>query len=465
LTTDDLHRLGIAGAAKLIAAGDLSPVELTRAYLARIEALDRRFNSYVLVRHEAALEEARLAEREIAAGRYRGPLHGIPLALKDIIDTAGLRTTSNARLRADHVPARDAFAWAQAKAAGAILLGKLETQEFAIGGPARDALFPPARNPWDSTRYTGGSSSGSAAAVAAGLCAGAFGSDTNGSVRMPAARCGIVGLKPTYGRVSRGGIFPLAFSLDTCGPMTWSVEDSAILLGAMAGHDPADPASAERPVPDYRAELAEGLDGLRVGVARHWTRDDAAAIDAMNEALEASVAVLSDLGAEPVEVRLPDLWDFTAVSMIVTTAESYAVHQHDLRAHPEAFNEMTRVRVALGALLGAADYVEAQRRRRELCTAYAEVMQEVDVVVSGALLDTASRLEDVGRLYYLDAPMPTTPFNVTGAPALSVCCGFTDAQLPLAIQIGGRPFDEATVLRVGHAYERATPWRDRRPVP
>lgn len=465
MSADNLHRLGIAGAAKLIAAGEVSPVELTRAYLDRIDALDERFNSYVLVRHEAALDEARRAEAEIAAGRTRGPLHGIPLALKDIIDTAGVRTTANSRLRADHVPARDAFAWARVKAAGAILLGKLETQEFAIGGPSRDALFPPARNPWDTTRYTGGSSSGSAAAVAAGLCAGAFGSDTNGSVRMPAARCGIVGLKPTYGRVSRGGIFPLAFSLDTCGPMTWSVEDSAILLAAMAGHDPADPASADRPVPDYRAGWADRLDGLRVGVVRHWTHEDATAIDAMNDALEDAVEVLRELGAEPVEVTLPNLWDFTAVSMIITTAESYAVHQHDLRARPEAFNEMTRVRVALGALLGAADYVEAQRRRRELCAAYTAVIREVDVVVSGALLDTASGLDDVGRLYYLGAPMPTTPFNVTGAPALSVCCGFTSAPLPLAIQIGGRPFDEATVLRVGHAYERATPWRDRRPVP
>ena len=464
MTATDLHHLTMAEAGRLMAAGKLSPVDLTGAYLDRIDALDGGLNSFVLVRRDAALAEAREAETEIAAGRHRGPLHGIPVALKDIIETAGIRTTANSRLLADHVPDRDAGAWARTKAAGAILLGKTETQEFGIGGPARDALFPPARNPWNADRYTGGSSSGSGAAVAAGFCAGAFGSDTNGSVRMPAARCGIAGFKPTYGRVSRSGIFPLAFSLDTCGPMAWTVEDCAIMLQGMAGHDPADPASVDIPVPDFRAAFSDRLDGLRIGVVRHWTNGDAKAIDAMNAALDDAVAVLAGLGARVTDARLPNVWDFTAVSMIITTAEAYAVHQADLRRRPEAFNEMTRVRFGMGALLDPADYIEAQRRRRELVAAYTDVMTDVDVLVSGALLNTASRFDDVGRLYYLAAPMPTTPFNVTGAPALSVCCGFAPDGLPLAIQIGGRPFEEATVLRAGHAYEQATPWRHRRPM-
>ena len=460
-----LHRLTVAEAADRIAAGRLSPVDLTRAYLARIEALNDRFDAYVLVRAEEAVAAARAAEAEIAAGRGRGPLHGIPIALKDIVQTAGIRTTANSRLLADHVPERDAAAWARVKEAGAILLGKLETQEFAIGGPADDALFPPARNPWDTSRYTGGSSSGSGAAVAAGLSPLAVGSDSNGSVRMPAARCGIAGLKPTYGRVSRNGIYPLAFSLDCCGPMAWTTEDCAILLQAMAGFDPKDSASADVPVPDFRAALTDHLDGLRIGVVRHWTQGDATAIAAVNDALEAAVSVLASLGAVVTEVRLPDVWDFTAVSMTITTAEAFAVHERNLQRNPEAFNDMARVRFAMGALLNPADYVEAQRRRRELCAAYDRVMAEVDVVVSAAMLDVASPLAQVGRLYYLESPMPTTPFNVTGAPALVVCNGFNDEGLPLALQIGGRAFDEATVLRVGHAYERATPWRDRRPVP
>ena len=461
--SDDLCALTIAEAAAAYGAGTLTPTRLVRAYLERIERVDGATHAYVHVCRDAALAAAVRAEAEMARGSSRGPLHGIPLAVKDIIATAGVPTTANSRLLAGHVPQADATVWARLAHAGAILLGKAETQEFAIGGPAPDALYPPPRNPWNLACYTGGSSGGSGAAVAASLCSAALGTDTNGSVRMPAARCGIVGLKPTYGRVSRRGIYPLAFTLDTCGPMARSVADCALMLEVMAGHDPADAASRPVPVPRYREALSPDLAGVRIGVVRHFTTADATAAPAVNEAFDVAVAVLADRGASLRDVRMANVWDYTAVGMVITMAEAWAIHGHDLTTRPEAFNSYSRARFMLGAFVGGGDYVEAQRFRRELAVDYARLMADLDVVVSPSLLFTDWQMSAVGKLYYLQQPMPTTPFSVLGAPAITVPCGFADGDLPIGLQIAAKPFDEMAVLRVGHAYEQATPWHSRRP--
>src|SRR5437868_2504345 len=302
----------IATAARLIASRRLSPVELTRACLQRIEALDGRLNSFLLVRAEAALAEAATAEAEIARGNYRGPLHGIPIAHKDIVETAGIRTTAHSKLLRDFVPRRDATIVQRLAAAGAILLGKTATHEFAMGGPSFDLPWPPARNPWNTDHFTGGSSSGTGAAVAAGLILGGSGSDTGGSIRLPAAYCGVTGLKPSYGRVSRHGVLPLAYSLDHVGPLAWTAEDCAILLQAMAGHDPADPASAAAAVPDYRAALRPDLRGMRIGVVRHFFESDYHIDSEAQSAIDAALTTMCGLGAELREIRLSPLQDYGA---------------------------------------------------------------------------------------------------------------------------------------------------------
>jgi aspartyl-tRNA(Asn)/glutamyl-tRNA(Gln) amidotransferase subunit A len=308
VTAADPCFLTVAEAASLIAAKQLSPVELTRAYLDRIERLNGTLHAYVRVLHDQALTAARMATEEISAGHYRGPLHGVPIGLKDIYDTAGVPTEGGSKLCLGRIPASDATTTTLLKKAGAILLGKLTTWEFAIGGTAFDTPFPPARNPWNVERDPAGSSSGSGAAVAAGLCAAAMGSDTGGSIRWPAAWCGLAGLKPSYGRVSRAGIMPLSFSLDHAGPLTWTVEDAAIMLQAVAGHDPRDPASADRPVPDFRAALAAPeLRGIRLGVARSMFERDCVASDETRAAFDRSVEVLRGLGASVTEVELPPL--------------------------------------------------------------------------------------------------------------------------------------------------------------
>ena len=304
IAATDLTQLTIAEAARMIAAGRLSPVELTEALLARITTLDPILNAYLLITADRAMTQARAAETEITAGRSRGPLHGIPFALKDIFATAGIRTTGHSRVCAYTVPTEDAATVARLDAAGGTLLGKLATHEFAHGGPSFDLAWPPARNPWALGHITGGSSSGSGAAVAAGLAPAALGSDTGGSIRLPAALCGIAGLKPTYGLVSRRGVYPNSFSFDNAGPMAWTAEDCAILLQTIAGHDPADPASADRPVPDYRAALSESLQGLRLGVVRHFHEEDIATDPAVGFAFDAAIDTLRQLGATIETIRL-----------------------------------------------------------------------------------------------------------------------------------------------------------------
>ena len=453
----------IADAARRIAAKELSPVELTQACLDRIAAVDEQLHSYVLVLADEALATAREAEAAIMRGEHRGPLHGIPIALKDIYETAGVRTTGQSKLRQDHVPETDATTTARLKQAGMVLTGKLTTHEFAFGGPSFDLPQPPARNPWDTSRFTGGSSSGSAAAVAAGLCLGALGSDTGGSIRVPAAFCGIAGIKPTYGRVSRAGVFPLVYSMDHCGPMAWTVEDCAIMLSAIAGHDPRDETSAKLPVPDYAASLDRGIEGLRVGVVRHFYEDDDATSPAVTATMNAAAAELEALGAHVEDARLSSLDAYHASAIVTIVAEAFALYQDDLQSRPHDFGEMFRHRVMLGALVGAADYVQATRRRRQLTLEMDRALEKYDVLVTASIFGLAPPIEGFPKFYLIEKPLLSTPANVTGLPALSLCNGFSEDGLPLSMQIIGRRFDEETVLRVGAAYEKATPWRDRRP--
>src|SRR6516165_553397 len=463
--------LTVAEASRAVADRSLSSAALTEAYLDRIDALDGELHSYVTVLREAALDAAGAAAREIAAGRSRGALHGIPIGLKDIYKTRGIRTTAGSPRYRDYVPDEDAETWVRLREAGAILLGKHETHEFAIGGPDFGLPFPPARNPWNTAYYPAGSSSGSAVAVAAGLCAAAMGSDTGGSIRGPAAYNGIVGLKPTYGRVSRRGVFPLSYTLDHCGPLTRTVEDCAIMMQALAGYDPQDPASADLPVPDYRAALAGRLGGLTIGVIRHFhERDAVAGFGADNAPSPAYVAAfdtacrtLEGLGARLVDIQLSPLIAYLDTNRLIMLAEAYALHEADFRERPQLFGHHMFARIGLGAVLSAADYVEATRRRRELTVEFAQALAHVDVAISANATGPAPRIDSVSTYSTFERASYTAPYNLTGSPALSIPIGFENG-LPLAFQIAGKPFDEAGVMRVGHAFEQATEFHRQRPA-
>src|SRR4051812_17817523 len=455
--------LTIAEAARLIAAKELSPVELLDSRLQRIERLDGRLNSFIRVLADQARADARAAETEIAAGKYRGPLHGIPIGLKDIYETGGVPTTGHSKVMQDHVPKADAFSVKKLRDAGAVAMGTLATHEFALGGPSFDLPWPPARNPWDPARFTGGSSSGTGASVAAGLVLGGTGSDTGGSIRGPAAYCGLAGIKPTYGLISRAGILPLGFSLDHAGPMAWTAEDCAILLQAMAGHDPADPASATRPIPDYRAALQSGAKGLRIGLIRHFYERDNQANAATRGAIDAAAKALEGLGCSVRDVTLSPLADWAACGVTIMLSEAYAIHEANLRSRFTDYGEIFRDRMVLAGLITAADYVQALRRRRELVAELDHAMGDLDLVMTAAAPSEAPPIDQVPKFTIMDRPSLTIAFNVTGSPAMSVCCGYTDSGLPLSFQIVGKRFADATVLRLAHAYERATPWRDRRP--
>jgi aspartyl-tRNA(Asn)/glutamyl-tRNA(Gln) amidotransferase subunit A len=453
----------IAHAAELISTRRLSPVELVEDRLARIEKLDGQLNSFIRVLADEARASAQTAEFEIAAGRYKGPLHGIPIGLKDIYETKGIPTTGHSKVMQDHVPAADAFTVARLKDAGAVVMGKLATHEFAFGGPSFDLPWPPARNPWDTTRFTGGSSSGTGASVPAGLVLGGTGSDTGGSIRGPAAYCGLAGIKPTYGLCSRAGILPLAFSLDHAGPMAWTAEDCAIMLQVMAGHDPNDPASADRSIPDYRAALTGDVRGLRIGLIRHFYTTDNEANAATRDAIDAAAKQFEQMGAFVREITVSPLAEWAAPGIMIMMSEAYAIHEANLRTRFTDFGEAFRDRMALAGLWTAADYVHATRRRREMVDELDKAMAGLDLVMTAAAPSEAPKIDEVPKFAIMERPSLTMPFNVTGTPAMSVCCGFTEAGLPLSFQIVGRRFDDATVLRAADAYERATPWRQRRP--
>jgi aspartyl-tRNA(Asn)/glutamyl-tRNA(Gln) amidotransferase subunit A len=454
----------IAEAARLIASRQLSPVELTRACLDRVRALDGELHAFVHLSEERALAEARAAEAAIMARGPKGPLQGIPIALKDIVDTTGVPTTCGSRILADNVPDADAACAERLAAAGTVLIGKTTTHEFADGGPSFDLPWPPARNPWNPGHFTAGSSSGTGAAVAAGMVLGGIGTDTGGSIRGPAALCGIAGLKPTYGLVSRAGVAPAAYTLDHVGPMAWTAEDCALLLQALAGHDPRDPASAARPVPDYAAALGGGVKGIRIGVIHHFHEVDCPASEATRRGIAAAIATLRDLGAEIREVALSPLPEWSACGSLISITERAAAYEEWARTRLGDFGERVQARLMLGALVSGVDYVQAVRRRRELRAEMQAAMRELDVVLTAAAPGEAPKIDAVPKWDLFERPNFTIPFNVSGYPAISVCAGFGDDGLPVAIQLAGKPFAEPTLLRVADAFEKATPFRNARPA-
>ncbi len=455
-----------AGAAELRALYDnreASPVEVVQALLDRIARLNPALDAFIRVDAEAALEAAAVAEREMAAGRVRGPLHGIPVGVKDIIDVAGLPTTCHSKILLDNIAAADAQVVGKLRAAGAIILGKLSTHEFAIGGPCFDLPFPPARNPWNRDHHPGGSSSGSGSGLAAGLFPLALGTDTGGSVRNPASSCGISGLKPTYGLVSRRGVFPLSFTLDHIGPMARTAADAAMLLETIAGYDPADPGSAPAPRLRFTDGIDGGVRGLRVGFVRHFHETDMVADPEVAAGLEDVAKLLEAEGAQVRTVTLPRLQAYTAVNRVILGSEAWSIHAPWLRERPGDYAQATRQRLMAGAFFSAGDYVAAQRERLKLIAAVEAVLREVDVLLCASSLDPACRIDDwdaVSRTYSRQARMP---FNVTGHPAISLMSGLSSGGLPLSAQIVGRAHADAQVLRVANAVERAAGWIDRRP--
>ena len=460
----DAAFLTIAELGRLYRRRELSPVEVTKALLARIADHDGKLHSFLRVTEQPALAEAAEAERELMAGKARGPMHGIPYALKDIVETAGILTTGHSKLRQDYVPAADAVLVTRLKAGGGIMLGKLATWEFALGGPSWDLPWPPARNPWNPDYLPGGSSSGAGAAVAAGFVPGAVGTDTGGSIRGPAAVCGLAGLKPTYGRVSRRGVFPNTFSMDHCGPLTRSAEDIALFLGVIAGFDPDDPASEDVAVPDYAAELEGGVRGLRLGLVEDWVSDAKAHSD-LAPAIEAGVAVLRGEGAVVKPVRLSSLRDYTDCKTTISSVELFAIHEHDLKTRPQDFGRILRNRVLPGGLIRAEDYLEALRWRTALAAEQARALQQFDAFITAAALNVADPADPHMPDRLVSAPSITMPFSVGGLPALAIPCGFSRREgLPLSLQIAAAPFAEGLVLRIAHAYQQATDWHRRHPT-
>jgi aspartyl-tRNA(Asn)/glutamyl-tRNA(Gln) amidotransferase subunit A len=452
----------LAEASRAIAAKAVSPVELTEAALARAEALNPALHAFICVTAERARAAARLAEADIRAGRGKGPLHGIPYGLKDIYDAAGLPTTAHSKLLLENVATADSTCTARLEAAGMVLIGKLATHEFATGGPAWDLPWPPARNPWDTTRFTGGSSSGSGAAVAAGILPLAMGTDTGGSIRLPAAYCGVVGLKPTYGRLSRRGVVPLAFSLDHTGPLTWTVEDCAMAMQVLAGHDEADPASADVAVPDYCAGLGGGIKGMRIGYARAFS-DECEVNAEQQAALDGVAAVLHDLGAEVVEVALPAVELFNAVTRAISHSESFAIHRRDLIEKPDYYARVTRERLMLGAFVSSEQYVQAQRMRRRLTADVNANFGSCQALITAAIPSAAPVIETMETGPWRKSQPITAVFNVTGHPAMCQPCGFSVEGLPLSVQFVTPAFEEAALLRLGYAYEQAAGLTSKRP--
>ena len=460
----NLYHLTIREASELLRTQQLSPVELTQAFLDRITATDDQLHSFITVLRDQALADARLAEAEIQRGDYKGPLHGIPFALKDLYDTAGVLTTSGSRVDIERVPTEDATTTARLKGAGAILLGKLAMHEFALGGPDFTTPFPPARNPWNLDHVTGGSSSGSGSAVASGQCMGALGSCTGGSIRGPASLCGIVGLKATYGRVSRAGVVTLSWSQDHCGPMTWTVEDTAYMMQALAGYDPKDPTTSTAPVPDYSLSLREDIRGLTIGVPRHFFFASSQDVNPEVVAtVEKGLETLQELGANIQEVTIPSLDYVRAANSIIMLSEAYAFHEKNLKSRPEEYGEMVRARFRIGGLLSASDYVQAQRVRKVAIREFADVLQGVDVLVTPTMTQPAAAFEGFDGTSTVRGPSFTAPFNLTGLPAISVPCGFTAAGLPVGMQIAGKPFDEPRLIQAAYTYQQQAGWFRQRP--
>ena len=453
----------------LIKSREVSPVQATQAYLDRIGQVDEKLNSYITVCRDEALAEARQAEQEISAGNYRGPMHGLPVAVKDQFYTKGIRTTGGSNILKDLVPDEDATVVANLKAAGSVMLGKLNMSEFASGDAFHHPYGTP-HNPWDLSRNPGTSSSGSGAATAAFLCATSLGEDTGGSIRGPASFCGLVGIRPSWGRVSRYGVLGASWSMDIVGPISRTTADCAITLGAIAGYDPKDPSTWDVPVPDYLSMLTGDIRGLKVGVIQERVDTDAVDPEVRDRVVQ-GISVLGELGAVIQEVSIPLIVHSAAISNTIILTDAAGVHRQGIDEHLDEYDHNNQIRLLTGSIIPAQAHQKAIKLRQVLRQQILEALEKVDVLVmptssipaslipTKAGIDSKQQVLDglAGRRSF------TAPFNLANTPALSINCGFTSQQLPVGLQIAGKPFDEGTLFRVAHAYEQATEWHTRRP--
>ena len=467
----NVTQLDLNEASQLLRNKKISPVQLTQECLSRIGRFNGKLNAFITVTADSALAEARVAESEIQRGHWRGPLHGMPIALKDIVDTAGLRTTAASGLFKDRIPAKDAEVVRRLKAAGAVFLGKLNLQEFAYGGSSVISYFGPVRNPWDQTYSAGGSSGGSAVAVAARLCYAAIGTDTGGSIRQPASYCGIVGLKPTYGRVSASGVIPLSWSLDHVGPMTRTTKDAALVLQVIAGYDRQDTASIDTPVPDYTATISAPTTSLRLGIPRAYFYEELH--PEIQAVMEAALSVLKTITTSQRDVA-PLAADATYSSWMdhygaVFVAEAYAYHKDYIERSPELYQAPTLKRLRAGSEMAAAKYIQSRREMEHVRRSIADIFESVDLLITPAVRIPPFTIADLQadpdtvRARELAMLHNARALNFPGLPTISVPCGFTRSGFPVGMQITGRPGDEATVCRLAHAYEQATDWHKREP--
>lgn len=458
----DLTHLTIVEAADLLKRREISSVELTEAHLRRIDTHDARLNSFITVTADHALTQARAADAELTRGVWRGPLHGIPIALKDLYDTAGIRTTAGSTFFADRIPDADARTVTLLYQAGAVLLGKLNMHEWALGVTNINPHYGPSHNPWDTSRITGGSSGGAAAALAAGLCMGALGSDTGGSIRIPASLCGIVGLKPTFGRVSLQGVIPLSWNLDHAGPMTRTVTDAALLLQVIAGYDPDDPASVALPVDNLLATIDAGVTGWRIALATdtHFSEADPEVISAVRRA----ATVFEELGAHVEAVDLSQGREAAQMNALMTTSDAAAFHCDRLRDHPHRFGADVLARMERGAQYTSTEYILARRFQSEWRRRLERLFEQFDLLLTSATPITAPAIDELDAIEAArQLTRCTAPFNLAGLPALAAPCGLSAAGLPVGLQIVAAPWNEARVLRAGRAFESATQWHRQTP--
>jgi aspartyl-tRNA(Asn)/glutamyl-tRNA(Gln) amidotransferase subunit A len=462
-----LDYMTVAGLLGLYRRREVSPVEVLQHQFERVARFESSLHCFVTQTPEVALGRAREAERlwmRSEARAFAPSLAGVPYGLKDVISTAGIRTTGQSKILQHNVPAKDAAVEARMKLGGAVLMGKLTTYEFAHGGPSWDLPWPPAMNPWKPGYLPGSTSSGAGAAIAAGLLPAAIGTDTGGSIRMPAAVCGIVGVKPTYGLVSRQGVLPNTFTFDTCGPMARTVEDAALMLGALAGYDDEDVASADRAPCDYMADLSRGVRGVRVGWVRHWYEGDANCHPDVAPAVEQAMKVLADAGAIVEEIRLSDLLVYQDCKTTISITEMFSAYEHEFRTRPQDFGLMFRNKVLSGSLIRAEDYFQALRQRLWLARELSRAFREYDVIATAGWMTPADKAHPDKLEKFLRPPNITTPFNIGGGPAMNIPCGFSTEGLPLSLQIAADHFDEPMMFRVGHAYQQLTDWHLRRPT-
>lgn len=454
--------------ARRMRAKEISPVEIVQKTLQRIAGQSSRLNSFITVMDEQALAEARIAEKEIQQGNHRSPLHGLPVAVKDIFATRGVRTTAGSKILRDRVPDHDASVVERLRTAGAVIIGKANMHEFSYGVTSDNPHFGSVHNPWDTRRIPGGSSGGSGAAVAASLCVAALGSDTGGSIRIPAAACGVTGLKPTYGRVSRHGAIPFAWSLDHVGPIAKTAEDAAVMLNVLAGHDAKDPTSSQRLVPDYTRRLKESVRGLRLGIPENFFFEHVHS--EILSAVRAAIGVMERQGARVVPIKLPHFEHSSAAAAQISLVEAASYHEHNLRRRPQDYGDDVRLRLYVASSFLATDYVKSERVRTLLQQVTTAAFEQADVIVTPTLPAFPPPIKEYFvqsgdmREHVIDAFIRfNNPFNLTGLPAISVPCGFGSSNLPIGLQIVGKPFDEATVLRLAHAYQTSTDFHKKRP--